>query len=296
MELRQLEYFVTVAEEASFTRAASRLFVSQPGVSAQVRRLERELGHELFDRSGRAVRVTDVGEALLPHARAALAAVARIGQVVDDLTGLVRGRVAIGSVTAHNIDLHGMLAGFHIDHPGVEMTLGEGNSDQLVESLQAGRLDVAIISLPGPVPAGLEAHVVVDEPLVAVVSVDHPLAARSSIHLRDLHKRGLISLPRGTGLRASLEQACTRAGFSPQFAFEASDPGAVADLAARGLGVAIVPESVTSSRPHLHVLALSRPRLRGRLAFAWRREAPRSPAARVFIDRVRAGFPDLAGR
>ncbi|MFJ7724033.1 LysR family transcriptional regulator, partial [Rhodococcus erythropolis] len=91
MELRQLEYFVTVVEEANFTRAAERLHVAQPGVSAQVKRLERELGQELLDRSGRTVRLTDAGRAVLPHAYAALAAVQSTRDAVDALNGLVRG-------------------------------------------------------------------------------------------------------------------------------------------------------------------------------------------------------------
>jgi DNA-binding transcriptional LysR family regulator len=291
MELRHLEYFVAVAEEANFTRAARRLHVAQPGVSAQVRRLERELGHELLDRTRRTVRPTAIGAAVLPYARAALAAVAGARLAVGELTGLVRGQVAIGSVTSHNVDLPGLLADFHQAHPGVEITLAQGNSDQLVEALQAGRLDAAIISVPGAAPAGIELHVVADEPLVAAVSTDHPLATRATISVRDLRERGLISLPRGTGLRTSLEQACTRAGFSPHIAFEASDPASLADLAGRGLGVAIVPESVTTARPQLHVLALTRPQLRGRLAFAWRRDGPTSPAARELIEHARNALP-----
>src|SRR6185503_5280934 len=94
MELRQLEYFVAVAEEASFTRGAARVHVAQPGVSAQIRRLEQELGEMLLDRSGRTVTLTEVGEALLPHARAALSSVDGARLAVDELAGLTRGRVA----------------------------------------------------------------------------------------------------------------------------------------------------------------------------------------------------------
>ena len=99
MELHQLEYFVAVAEEASFTRAASRVHVAQPGVSAQVRRLESELGQQLLDRSGRSVRLTEVGSAVLPFARAALDAVTNARLAVDDLAGLVRGQVTVGMVS-----------------------------------------------------------------------------------------------------------------------------------------------------------------------------------------------------
>src|SRR5919198_975170 len=106
MELRQLRYFVTVSQEASFTRAAAKLHVAQPGVSAQIRQLERELGHDLLDRSGRTVRPTEVGAAVLPYARAALEAVDGARLAVDELTGLVRGHVAVGMVTAcSSVDL-----------------------------------------------------------------------------------------------------------------------------------------------------------------------------------------------
>src|SRR3954465_15032953 len=100
MELRQLAYVVAVAEEGGFTRAAARVHVAQPGVSAQVRRLERELGQELLDRSGRAVTLTEAGRAVLPYARAALAAAAHARLAVDELAGLVRGRVTVGMITS----------------------------------------------------------------------------------------------------------------------------------------------------------------------------------------------------
>lgn len=119
MELRQLEYFVAVVDEANFTRAAERLHVAQPGVSAQIKRLERELGQELLDRSGRTVRPTEAGRAVLPHARAALASVHSARDVVDALNGLVRGSVSVGMVTAcASADLTDLLARLHTRHPG----------------------------------------------------------------------------------------------------------------------------------------------------------------------------------
>src|SRR4051794_20371132 len=135
MELRQLEYFVAVAEEANFTRAAERIHVAQPAVSAQIQRLERELGLPLLDRSRRSVRLTAAGEAALPHARAALAAVGDMHLAVDELTALVRGTVTIGTVTSHNVDMPGLLADFHADHPNVEITLSTDGSDALIEGV-----------------------------------------------------------------------------------------------------------------------------------------------------------------
>jgi DNA-binding transcriptional LysR family regulator len=292
MELRQLEYFVAVAEEASFTKAAARVHVAQPGVSAQVRRLERDLGEELLDRSGRAVRLTDVGAAVLPYARAALGAVAGARFAVHELAGLMRGHVAVGTITSSPSLLPDLLAGFHQDHPAVEITLSEANSDRLVEALRAGQLHMAFIGLAATTPAGIEIHVVADEPLVAAVSRGDALAARKTITLAAMRDRPLISLPPGTGLRSRLDDACATAGFQPHIAFEASDPQVLAQLASRGLGLAILPESVARTHTReLRAIAITRPQIRGRLALAWRAEGPISPAARALISRARAVLP-----
>src|SRR5579885_2642752 len=150
MEIRQLEYLVAVVDEASFTRAAERLHVTQPGVSAQLRQLERELGQPLLDRSGRAVRPTQAGTAVLPYARAAL------------------------------------LADFHRAHPAVEISLVEAGSDRLLAGLQDGCLDLAFVGLGPRVPPGIEVQVVIDEPIVAAVARCHALARRRSIALDGL--------------------------------------------------------------------------------------------------------------
>ncbi|MCP9210277.1 LysR family transcriptional regulator [Streptomyces sp. NEAU-Y11] len=288
MELRQLAYFVAVAEERNFTRAAERLHVAQPGVSAQIRRLERELGEELLDRSGRSVRLTEAGTAALPYARAALAAVEGARLAVDELTGLLRGHVAVGTVTSHSVDLPGLLAEFHDAHPAVEITLTEATSDELVEGLRTGRLDAAIASVGPTPPAGLEMEVLTDQPIVAAVSHDHELAVHPVISLDTLRGRALISLPRGTGLRTRLNEACAAAGFTPHIAFEASDPDVLAQLAARGLGAAILPRSFAEARAdRLRTIVIDPPALRGRLVFAWRAGGPSGPAGRALVARAR---------
>ncbi len=288
MELRQLEYFVAVADEASFTRAAARLHVAQPGVSAQIRQLERELGQDLFDRSGRAVRLTGVGAAVLLYARAALGAAAGARLAVDELAGLVRGHVAVGMVVAcSSVDLANLLADFHRDYPAVEIALSEANTDVLVQGLRAGQLDLAFVGLGAATPPGIEIQLVADEPLVAAVSKDDVLAARKTITLEAIRDRALLSLPRGTGLRSCLDDACAGSGFEPRITLEASNLGILAHLASRGLGVAILPESVAFANPELRAIAVTRPAMRGRLALAWRTDGPISPAARALIGRAR---------
>ncbi|MFI5953327.1 LysR family transcriptional regulator [Cryptosporangium sp. NPDC051539] len=290
MELRQLEYFLAVVETGSFTRAAAQVRVAQPGVSAQIRRLERELGQPLLDRSGRTVRLTEAGAAVVPHARAALAAVDAARHTVDELTGLLRGRVSVGMITSCGpLGLPEILADFHRKHPAVEITLTEADSDDLVARLRAGTLDAAIVGLPPVAPEGLATQIVTDEPVVGAVATGHPLP--DEIPLADLREQPLISLPRGTGIRARLEDACTAAGFTPTIAFEASDPFLLADLAARDLGLAILPASVLQSEPPGVRAVTLTPEFRGQLALTWRRPGPTNPAARAFLTDARSALP-----
>ncbi|MDV9193486.1 LysR family transcriptional regulator [Streptomyces sp. SR27] len=303
MELRQLRYFVAVVEEGGFTRAAARLHLAQPGVSAQIRQLERELGQRLLDRSGGTVTPTEVGEALLPYARAALAAVEGVRQVADEFGGLLRGRVTIGvaagvavsAVPAHPFDLAAVLADFHRRHPRIEVTLTEAASERMLSALQSGELDIALVGLAeDEPPAGVSLHVLIDEPLVAAVAADDPLAEASGpvIGVEALNGLPLICLPRGTGTRGVLEQACARAGFRPRVVFEAADPRLLAQLAARGLGVAAVPrlaEGVAEGLG-LRVLHFEDPQPRARIALAWRTNGPTAPAAGALLNRLRTAL------
>ncbi|MEE1770123.1 LysR family transcriptional regulator [Streptomyces sp. JV185] len=298
MDIRQLRYFVTVVEEANFTRAAARLHLAQPGVSAQVRQLEKELGHLLLDRSGRSVTLTEVGKAVLPYARAAISAVEAVRQTADEFTGLLRGQVTLGLVSgaaaaADEFDLAAILAGFHADHPQVEIALSEDTSEWMLTALHRGELDIAVIGLADDrPPPGISSQVLVDEPLVAAVAPDDPALAspdRTSIPLAELRDRPLISLPRGTGIRGVLDRACAQAGFQPHIAFEAAAPLFLAQLAARGLGVAVVPalSADAASAFGLRTLEITEPRLRGRVALTWRTDGPSGPAATVLLDLLR---------
>jgi DNA-binding transcriptional LysR family regulator len=291
MELRQLAYFVAVAEEANFTRAAERLHIAQSGVSAQIRRLEREFGQPLLDRSERTVRLTDAGAAVLPYARAALDAAAAARHAVDELTGLLRGHLAIGTIgttSAAQADLSVLLTAFHTDHPQVEITMTVGNSADLVDRLRDRQCDVALIGLGRDTPSGIGTLVVFDEPLVAVVGPGHPLAGRDTITLAALTKHSLITLYRGTGVRTSFDAACTAAGLHPQVTCEATEPSVVIQLARQGIGVGVVPRPRSSAQAHW--LTITRPELRSPIALAWQADGPASPATRAFLRRAHATF------
>jgi DNA-binding transcriptional LysR family regulator len=178
MELRQLEYFIAVAEEASFTRAAGRVHISQSGVSAQIKQLERELGTTLFDRSARTAKLTAAGEAALGHARAALASAGALTDAVGELTSLSRGRVTVGMVVGCTITpFFDALAAFHRAYPGIEITVREGDSEQLTADMRRGTVDVALVGCAERVPENLCSFTIASEGLAALVPLDHPSPA-----------------------------------------------------------------------------------------------------------------------
>jgi DNA-binding transcriptional LysR family regulator len=290
MELRQLEYFIAVAEEANFTRAAERVRISQSGVSAQIRQLERELGAELFDRSSRIARLTPAGQAAIGPARNVLAAVGAVGQAVDDLGGLVRGRLSIGMVIGCTImPLFVAIEKFHTSYPGIEIAVQEANSDQLADDVLGGRLDVAIVGTAGPVGDGLRASVIVSEGLVALVPPGHHLAERARITVSDLAGEAIVAMPLGTGIRAVLDIACVAADFSPRVVVEASAGDAVLECAARGLGIGILSASMGSDDlGRLKVIPIEDVDVTAQLSAVW--STPASPAVDAFIPLLREAF------
>jgi DNA-binding transcriptional LysR family regulator len=292
MDLRQLEYFVAVAEEANFTRAAERVHISQSGVSAQVRQLERELGAELVDRSSRSASLTPAGAAALGPARAALAAAAAVRQAVDDVNGLLRGRLAVAMVTACTVEpLFAALAAFHQAHPGVEVALSEDTSDRMVDQVRSGDVDLALVGAAGEPPKELDSLTLVSERLAALVPKGHELAGRRRLSLTDLAEHPLICLPPGTGIRTVLDQACRARGLKPTVALQASAPDAVVDLSRRGLGIGVLSESMTAELKD--DLALSRIPVTGVdipavLALVWKQSA--NPALHRLLHHCRTAF------
>ncbi|WNV90726.1 LysR substrate-binding domain-containing protein [Umezawaea sp. Da 62-37] len=288
MELRQLEYFVAVAEERGFTRAAERVHISQSGVSAQIRQLERELGAELFDRSARTATLTVAGKAALEHARAALAAAGAVGQAVGEVTDLIRGELTVGMVIGCTVTpLFEALATFREAHPGVGLSLLENNSDRLVDGVRDGTADVALVGTAAN-PEGLESWTIISERLVVAVPPDHPLAG-APVRLDDLVDHPLVCMPRGTGLRTVLDQACAARGVRPVIALQASAADAIADLAARGLGVAVLSESIAAHySDRLTAVLIDDVESPALLSLVWRDR--KGPAVRELLVHLRKAF------
>ncbi|MEV4799156.1 LysR family transcriptional regulator [Nonomuraea sp. NPDC049421] len=291
MELRQLEYFVAVAEERNFTRAAERVHISQSGVSAQIRQLERELGADLFDRSGRTATLTVAGKAALEHARATLAAAAAVGQAVGEVTHLIKGRLVVGMVNGCTITpLFDALAAFHRAHPGVEISLLEGDSDALAESVRAGSVDLALVgTAAATAPEGLSEMTIISERLVAAVPPAHPLAEPGQVTLADVAAYPVVCMPPGTGLRQAFDRACAAGGCRPAIAFQAGASDAIATLAERGLGVGILSESMAAVyADRLTARVIDDSQETARLALTWK--TPYGPAVRAFLTHARRAF------
>ena len=294
MELRQLEYFVAVAEERNFTRAAERVHISQSGVSAQIRQLERELGAELFDRSARSATLTVAGKAALQHARAALVAAGAVGQAVGEVTDLIRGQLTVGMVIGCTVTpLFDALAAFHRAHPGVEISLLEDNSDRLVEGVHAGIIDLALVGTATASHDGLDALTIISERLVAAVPAGHPLVAKQRrVTLRDVSAYPIVCMPPGTGLRTVFDQACAEQSLKPVVALQASAADAIADLGTRGLAVAILSESMAARyRGELTALTIDNVETPVRLALIWKSTC--SPAVRELLKHSRQAFARL---
>jgi DNA-binding transcriptional LysR family regulator len=282
MDLRQLSYFVAVAEEGQFTRAAARVLVAQPAISAQILRLEQELGEPLFHRDPRAVRLTEAGEALLPHARAALTAAERGREAIASLRGLLHGRLRLGVAGPVDHRLAETLGDFHRTHPAVEIVLTHEHNAPLLDALAVGDIDIGVVGVGvQPLPPQVRARVVAVEPLVLAVRPGHPLGRRKRIVLEALREEPMITLGHGSGLRNLLESACGQAGFTPRVVAETGELGSLVELAAEGLGVAVVPRSAVEGA-EVAVVSITRPRLQRQTGLAWN-EASVSPAGRAFL-------------
>ena len=284
--IRQLEYFLAVAEERQFTRAAERLHVAQPSVSAQIRRLELVLGTTLFHRASGPATLTDAGKELLPLARRVLGALTDVVQGMAELDGLRRGRVAVGATPSLAVAfLPAALARFHARYPEISLTVTEDASQHLVEQLEAGALDLALGIMPLRQPT-LEHVLLAIEELVVVTAAGHELAGREQISIADLEGVPMIMFREGYDARAGIFAAFEGAGFAPTVAVEGGEMGSVLSMVAAGLGAAIVPSIVAANGAGLHVLRLRTPRLERQIALVKRSDHGMSRAATALFEEM----------
>jgi DNA-binding transcriptional LysR family regulator len=249
IELRHLRYFVAVAEELNFTRAAERLGINQPPLSLQIQQLEKGMGTQLFRRHTRGVELTDAGKLMLEEARVILR------QVETAKTGVQRrvrgetGQVIVGSAGAtyfHPL-IPAIFREYHLKYPDVILAPQASSTKLLVAQVRAGQIDVAFIRPPIGDNDGLAIEPLVDEQTVIVVPAGHPLSNSASVPLAALAKETFVlcSRAQNPGCHDSIVAACQRAGFTPALGQEAPQVVSVIPLVAAGLGVSIVPRSTS---------------------------------------------------
>ena len=287
MEVHQLRYAVAIADEGSFTAAAEALHVSQSGVSAQVARLERELGLDLFERGARNVTTTPAGDQLLARMRGVLAALEDIRSTAGQHLGLLRGRARIGAVAGLSWPaFFDALVALRARHPGLDISLTEGLSLELQQQVADGRLDVAVVSWARSPRAGLAHWVAVEEHIIAVVSQDHPWVTNTSVSARDLLDVEVICMASGTGMRAAYEAMMRADGHPAPVAWEVTLPSTVRALAWRGLGVGIVTASRADAPDDLVHLPIHSKRATSQLGVVWRDQPP-GPATEAVVTALR---------
>ena len=263
VEFRQLEQFLAVAAEMSFTRAAERAHVVQSALSTSVGKLERELGVALFDRSRQQIRLTPAGERFRGHALTVLQASRAAVDSVSEFRGSLTGTVEFGSLISFGpLDVAGALGEFHRAHPRVRLSLrlSQSGASSYLSALVEGSLDVALVSVPERFPAALDMRLLFEDPLVFVCREDHALAGHRRVSVRDLVEEDLIGFPPGFGLRRLVDDAFHADGVRARTQYEVpAGFVAVAELLASGLGTAFMPQSEAARFSTLRAIELTAP-------------------------------------
>ncbi|MFJ4755235.1 LysR family transcriptional regulator [Streptomyces sp. NPDC088763] len=286
VHVRDLRYFVTVAEELHFTQAAARLYVSQPALSKQVRSLERQLGAELLRRGPRGVTLTEAGAALLPHARRVLAAWAEGAEALDTVRAAARGTLVVGMSTSPGRGglLPAIRSRFTAAHPEVTVRLRQVSWEDPTAGLADGEADVAFVWLPLPDAGRYGWTVAAEEPRLVALPEAHPLAARPEVDFADLADEPFLALPKSAGpLREHWLALDERGGRPPRIGAEIASTEETYEALVAGLGICLV----ASGNAPLITLGgvVSRP-VRGlsptRYALAWRRTDEDRPLVRGY--------------
>jgi DNA-binding transcriptional LysR family regulator len=291
MDVRQLEYFVAVADQLSFTRAAVRCHVVQSALSYQIARLERENGVLLFDRTSRSVRLAPAGEVLLPRAQRILAELDIAGAELTALAGVQTGRLRLGVIGTPSQAVpvvERALVDYHRRHPGVEIAIADTGSAHMADQIRSGDLDIAVVGLfADQVPTDLSHRLLAVEPLVAISiagGAAGQLPAHRPVQLAELAKTGdFVEMRAESGLRRQVDAAFARAGVQRSIAFELSSSDNVVRFVALGFGTALVPRSAAAARPGLRVFDLSDPLAQHPVSLIHRAPEPSAPSARAFL-------------
>ena len=288
MDLRSLQAFVEVVRRGSFSEASKVLSVTQSTVSKAVKKLEDDTGLPLVMRSGHRNRLTSAGAIVYDAAIKMLAVRAGLVAELDELRGLKRGALRLGLPPVGSSTLFAnVLATYLQRYPGIDVTLVEHGGERLQEILLSGEIELAATLIP--VPKHFDMLPVRDEPIVALLRSDHPLAGQEALDLSALKSVPFILFETGVGLNRLIVEACDRSGFAPVVAARSAQVEFVIELAASGLGVAFLPQFIVERRPSAAVTAIliNDSQIRWRIGFIWKHDAFMSHAAKAWLNLVR---------
>src|SRR5437867_5508752 len=242
MEIHQLRYFVAVAEEGSFSRAAAKVRVAQPSLSQQIRKLEAECGQPLFDRLPRSVVLTEAGRCLIDYARQILSSIDDARRCVGDLKGEIGGRLAVGAIpTIAPYVLPELVGKFQRHYPEVTLEIVEDVTDGIARRVEAGELDVALASTCQQSPT-LRRESLGSEPLLALVPKGHPLAKKTLVAMDDLKSQRFLLLHEMHCLSQQVNHLLAARRLRPEIALAGSQLGTIANMVAAAIGVSILPQ------------------------------------------------------
>jgi DNA-binding transcriptional LysR family regulator len=298
VELRQLEYFIAVAREMNFSRAAQRVHVVQSALSTSVSKLEKELGVELFDRSRQQIKITPAGELFREHARRVIQTARLARDSVSDYRGALSGTIDIGSLISFGgFDFPKILGEFHLAYPFVRIRLRHSafsGSMNYLSAIAYGSLDLAFVSSPDRFPTGIVMRPVSREPMLFVCRPDHHLAQRDHIGIADLANDDLISLPSEFGLQRIINDSFAAAGVVPHMPYEAIvDYSFAAALVRNSLGSVFMPESDANRFPDLRAVPV-RPAIDWRIFLATAERTQLAPASAKLAELVIASAGETA--
>jgi LysR family hydrogen peroxide-inducible transcriptional activator len=298
MEIHQLEYLIAIAEEGSFTRAAERLLVAQPSLSQQIKKLEQEVGRPLFDRLPRGVVLTEAGYRLLEHARRVLSEMNDGKRRVAEVGDQVAGALTVGAIpTIAPFLLPAAVSAFLRRWPGVAFTVIEDVTAKLLDGLERGELDLAIMSSAEHLPT-IHLETVATEPLLLVVAKGHRLARRREVVWADVEEERFLVLQEMHCLTGQVLQFCGAHGARPRIAARGAQLSTIAAMVSAGLGVSMVPKMFrdadgASDRVYL---PFAQPRPARELCLAWSLRRYRTNAARALAETVRSLLSSAPGR
>lgn len=288
MEIHQLQYVVELAKQRNFTRAANKISVSQSTLSHQIAKLEDELGIKLFDRNSRTVYPTEVGEEFISHANLLLNNLETAKQSVQGYLGLLKGTLRIGIIASlGRIDYAGMLASFYRKHPGLIFEIMQAGSYELLDTLSAGKIEVAFVAMPAPPEyEGIDfQHLAYDEYVLAVPP-NHPFAVRESIDLAEAANEKFIFHPSSDRMYYTCMEACAKAGFKPSIVCQSSHSPTCLSLISAGMGIGFFPEEKIEGQAFdFAIVKLNQP-VKKDIALAIAKHASPAPAVTTFYNFV----------